>query len=187
VLKFKNKFGRLRVKNYFPHEATIPIGPRPAHCEDSRSHSDVPKRVGLLWTSDQHEAQTSTWNQATITTDRLSYTQTWFEPTSPYPWTLKLRPTCCPETSVRNYHYRLCVFPEERLSHLLHGGTWNKTQNLFQRSDLLTKCSIAYQICNCCTSSGMVAGSNPDVVIGIFHWHNPSGRTLAPGSTQPLK
>jgi len=25
----------------------------------------------------------------------------------------------------------------------------------------------------------------PDGVTGIFHWHNPSGRTMAPGSTQP--
>ena len=32
----------------------------------------------------------------------------------------------------------------------------------------------------------MVAGSIPDGVIGIFHWHNPSGRTVALGSTQPL-
>jgi hypothetical protein len=30
-----------------------------------------------------------------------------------------------------------------------------------------------------------VADSIPDV-IGIFHWHNPSGRTMALGSTQPL-
>jgi hypothetical protein len=29
-------------------------------------------------------------------------------------------------------------------------------------------------------------GSIPDGVIGIFHWHNPSGRTVAVGSTQPL-
>jgi len=29
----------------------------------------------------------------------------------------------------------------------------------------------------CCTDS----------VIGIFHWHNPSGRTMALGSTHPLK
>ena len=28
--------------------------------------------------------------------------------------------------------------------------------------------------------------SIPDGVIGIFHWHNPSGRTMALGSTQPL-
>jgi hypothetical protein len=31
-----------------------------------------------------------------------------------------------------------------------------------------------------------VAGLIPDGVIGIFQWHNPSGRTMALGSTQPL-
>ena len=31
-----------------------------------------------------------------------------------------------------------------------------------------------------------LAGSIPDGVIGIFHWHNPSGRTMALGPTQPL-
>jgi hypothetical protein len=31
-----------------------------------------------------------------------------------------------------------------------------------------------------------VAGSIPDGVIGIFHWHQPSGRTMALGLTQPL-
>ena len=30
-------------------------------------------------------------------------------------------------------------------------------------------------------------GSIPDCVIGIFHLHNPSGRTMALGSTQPLR
>jgi hypothetical protein len=29
-------------------------------------------------------------------------------------------------------------------------------------------------------------GSIPDGVTGIFHWHNPSGCTMAMGSTQPL-
>jgi hypothetical protein len=31
-----------------------------------------------------------------------------------------------------------------------------------------------------------VAGLVPDGVTGIFHWHNPSGRTIALGLTQPL-
>jgi len=31
-----------------------------------------------------------------------------------------------------------------------------------------------------------LAGSIPDDVIGIFHWYNPSGRTMALGLTQPL-
>ena len=35
-------------------------------------------------------------------------------------------------------------------------------------------------------ASRKVAGSIPDGVIGIFHGHNPFGRTIALGSTQPL-
>jgi len=37
-----------------------------------------------------------------------------------------------------------------------------------------------------CATSRKVAGSITDGVIGIFHWHNPSGRTMALGLTQPL-
>ena len=37
-----------------------------------------------------------------------------------------------------------------------------------------------------CATSREVAGSIPDGVTGIFHWHNPTGRTLALGLTQPL-
>jgi hypothetical protein len=35
-----------------------------------------------------------------------------------------------------------------------------------------------------CATSRKVAGSIPDGVIGIFHWHNSSGRTMALGLTQ---
>jgi hypothetical protein len=37
-----------------------------------------------------------------------------------------------------------------------------------------------------CATNRKVAGSIPDGVIGIFHWRNPSDRTMALGSTQPL-
>jgi hypothetical protein len=37
-----------------------------------------------------------------------------------------------------------------------------------------------------CAINRKVAGSIPDGVIGIFDWHNPSGRTMALGLTQPL-
>jgi len=37
-----------------------------------------------------------------------------------------------------------------------------------------------------CATSHKVVGSIPDGVIGIFHLHNPSGRTMALGLTQPL-
>jgi hypothetical protein len=37
-----------------------------------------------------------------------------------------------------------------------------------------------------CIKNRKVAGSIPDDVLAIFHWHNTSGRTMALGSTQPL-
>jgi hypothetical protein len=37
-----------------------------------------------------------------------------------------------------------------------------------------------------CATNRKVVGSIPDGVIGIFHWHNPSDRTTALGSTPPL-
>ena len=37
-----------------------------------------------------------------------------------------------------------------------------------------------------CATSRKVTCLIPDGVIGIFHWHNPSGRTMALGSTQHL-
>jgi hypothetical protein len=37
-----------------------------------------------------------------------------------------------------------------------------------------------------CATSRKVAGSIPDGVIGIFHLQNPSGLTMALGSTQPV-
>jgi hypothetical protein len=37
-----------------------------------------------------------------------------------------------------------------------------------------------------CATNRKVAGSFPDGVIEIFHWHNPFGRTMALGSTQSL-
>jgi hypothetical protein len=37
-----------------------------------------------------------------------------------------------------------------------------------------------------CATIRKVAGSISDGVIGIFHWHNPSGRTMGLGSTHPL-
>ena len=38
----------------------------------------------------------------------------------------------------------------------------------------------------CCATNRKVAGSIPHGVIGIFHLHNPTDRTMALGSTQPL-
>jgi len=34
------------------------------------THNDAPQSVGLLWTSDQPEAETCTWQHTTLTTDK---------------------------------------------------------------------------------------------------------------------
>jgi len=38
----------------------------------------------------------------------------------------------------------------------------------------------------CCATNRKVAGSIPDGVIGIIHWHNPSDGTMDLESAQPL-
>jgi hypothetical protein len=68
------------------------------------------------------------------------------------------------------YHFRtLCVFHLHR-----HEGYEGM------------KHAVAQWLRHCATN-WKVAGSIPDGVIGIFHWHDPSGHTMALGLTQPLK
>jgi len=50
--------------------------------EASRSHSDTSHSVGLLWTSDQPDAETSTW-QHSIYKRQTSMPPTGFKPTIP--------------------------------------------------------------------------------------------------------
>jgi hypothetical protein len=62
-----------------------------------------------------------------------------------------------------------------------------KSLNLFSEFNLKSYITRAVsQWLRHCATNRKVAGSNPDGVIGIFHWHNPSGRTMALRSTQPL-
>jgi hypothetical protein len=51
--------------------------------EASRSYSDTPHSVGLLWTSDQPDAETSTWQHTILTRDRHPCPSAGFEPTTP--------------------------------------------------------------------------------------------------------
>jgi len=53
-------------------------------------------------------------------------------------------------------------------------------------SGVLYWCSWWRSTSRHCATSRKFAGSIPDGVIGIFHWHNPSGCIVALGLTQPL-
>ena len=50
--------------------------------EASRSHSDTPHSVGLLWTSAQTEAETSTWQDTALSRDKSLWPAV-FEPAVP--------------------------------------------------------------------------------------------------------
>ena len=45
------------------------VGQGPLIMKASRPHSDLPYSVGLLWTIDQPDAETSTWSHTHITRD----------------------------------------------------------------------------------------------------------------------
>jgi len=48
-------------------------------------------------------------------------------------------------------------------------------------------CIPSIQYFKHCATSRKVAGLIPDDVVGIFYWHNPSGRTMALRSTQSIR
>jgi len=55
---------------FFPRGVSTRFGvmPPPPY-RASRTHSDTPHSVGLPWTSDQPDAETSTWQHTTLSTD----------------------------------------------------------------------------------------------------------------------
>ena len=67
VISFNYK---VNIKRTFLHAATAPSWQGFLFIEASRSYSDTPQPVGLLWTSDRPDAQTSTWQHTTLTTQR---------------------------------------------------------------------------------------------------------------------
>ena len=72
--------------------------------------------------------------------------------------------------------FRLCKLSTESVDCL---------QNICTVYRLYTGTAVA-QWLRCCATYLKVAGSIPDGVIAIFHWHNPPDRTMVLGSTQPL-
>jgi len=57
---------------FFLHGSTTVVSQNRLTIEVLRSNSDTPHSVGLPWTSDQSDAETSTWQHITITKDRHS-------------------------------------------------------------------------------------------------------------------
>jgi hypothetical protein len=60
---------RLNILSFFYYKSTISSGCGIFIIEASPSHSDTPYSIGLRWASDQPNAETSTWQHTTLTTD----------------------------------------------------------------------------------------------------------------------
>jgi len=95
-------------------------------------------------------------------------------------------------TGYRFQNLGLPGVPSKRAVSCWQTAMWNK-----QRSQDVSRNKWADSRCspNCiterhcilhCATSRKVTGSIRGGVIGIFHWHNPSGRTMDLGLTQPL-
>jgi len=70
----------------------------------------------------------------------------------------------------------------------VHVTNWTRFVPSFTRAPKATtgpRCWWRSRLRHCATSR-KIAGSIPDGVIGFFHWHNPSGRTMALRLTQAL-
>jgi hypothetical protein len=67
------------------------VGQRLLIVDDSRSHSDTSHSVGFLWRSDQPDAETSTRQHTTLTTDRQ--TGLWWDSNPQYQQASGHRPT----------------------------------------------------------------------------------------------
>ena len=77
-----------------PQGATARSGPGPPHCRGftihsfththttTHTHTHTLHSIGLLWTSDQPDAETSTWHHTKLTSDRV-HAAAGFEPAIP--------------------------------------------------------------------------------------------------------
>jgi len=55
------------------------------------------------------------------------------------------------------------------------------TRNYFSCMSISIPVTAVARCLRCCATNRKAVGSTPDGVIGIFHWRNPSGRTMALG------
>jgi len=91
----------------------------------------------------------------------------------------------CVNTRQKGVETRKYTTPEtSHISNMPH--TINNVSNNNYIIILYTRGTAVAQWLRCCATNRTVAGSIPDGVTGIFHWHNPSDRTMTLGSTQPL-
>ena len=98
---------------------------------------------------------------------------------------------CCTITILILVWEQLASPKSSLLSTRLHSAISYKTEFLIDTSSRVLNIylyigTVVAEWLRHCATNWKVAGSNSDGVTGIFHWHNPSNRTMALGLTEPL-
>ena len=108
---------------------------------------------------------------------------------------------CQKKNPVPGYHNKNCTnkwLLKPKWSDAWHPTSPNKLRDQYSKLSKLayflllrqlsahTPGTAAAQWLRCCATNQKIAGSITDGVIGIFHWHNPSDRTMGLGLTQSL-
>ena len=96
----------------------------------------------------------------------------------------RLSPTCLGKGEITNS--RICPLKDEKSGLSLISYVSFRTSKRTHTLPIIKTNHMNVLWLKHCATSRKVAGSIPDGVIGIFHWHNPSGRTMILGLTQPL-
>jgi hypothetical protein len=141
----------------------------------TETSADIP-RLALFWAIVQRVAA-------------LPYRRCWttYRPHAVPSWPLKMGPIGCTEMSLRNYHYSLRKSPEERSSHLLHGGSlkW-RIPRLCTQTRIRVECTSVWTSFNSTCICGDGAGLKKEgvrVLTGSFgSYYGPVVRSCEHGN-----
>ena len=117
----------------FLRGATAPSGPGPLHCR-----SFTITLVGLLWTSDQPVAETSTWQHATLTRDKKPMPPVGFKPTIPASERPQTYALDCAATGIGEYWLPCATFCRGQSAEIVQ--QW--THATWSRDDCVLCCSL---------------------------------------------
>jgi len=146
VIHIRNSSERFRKKIFFSIALYSLVDQSLFVAEASRSQwFDTPHSAGFLWTSDQPDAETSTWQNTTLTTDRHTCPQLDSNPQSrqeaidrrPKPWTVRPMGSALNTNTESNYGWWFMrtdaspAFPfsnyvEKSIKHPMLGKAWRR-------------------------------------------------------------
>jgi len=125
--------------------------------EASRSHSDTPHSAGNLWTSEQPDADTSTWQHTTLTRDRYQCSRRDSNPQSQQA-SGRIHDKVTTSLWKSNYTYIIPFMNNDRSCNTVNNKTFPVSCNALRRS-----------LYSCYCQSSCSEYTKPESVEYIFH------------------